>query len=123
MIGDVDWAGVRFTAIFQHDGHFLRSPGLFAFVHRGAGEHRTLLYVDQSDNIAVSLDGGHRLWADALRLGFNELNVFTPLSERVDRLLLRAHVVMRCSPLLNVIETGTPLQNETQEVKIAVRRA
>ena len=48
---------------------FFRSPGLFAFVHRGPGDHRTLLFVDQSDNIAASLDGGHRLWADALRLG------------------------------------------------------
>ena len=79
---------------------------LFAFVHRGAGEHRSLLFVDQNENIAASLDGGHRLWADALRLGFNELNVGTPMGERVDRLLLSAHVIRRCSPLLNVIEAG-----------------
>ncbi len=121
MIGDVDWAGVRFTAVFQHDGHFFRSPGLFAFVHRGAGEHRTLLFADHSDNIAVSLDGGHRLWADALRLGFNELNVATPVGERVDRLLLRAHIVKRCSPLLNVIEAG-PQQAEPQWADAALRR-
>ena len=27
------------------------------------------------------------------------------MTERVDRLLLRAHIIKRCSPLLNVIET------------------
>ena len=121
MIGDVDWAGVRFTAVFQHDAHFFRTPGLFAFVHRGAGEHRTLLFVDHSDNIAASLDGGHRLWADALRLGFNELNVATPVGERVDRLLLRAHIVRRCSPLLNVIESGSR-QSQTQGADVGQRR-
>ena len=121
MIGDVDWAGVRFTAVSQHDGHFFRSPGLFAFVQRGAGEHRTLLFIDQSDNIASSLDGGHRLWADALRLGFNELNVATPAGERVDRLLLRAHIVRRCSPLLNVIEPGSQ-QFQTQSADAGQRR-
>ena len=121
MIGDVDWAGARFVAVFQHDGHFFRGPGLFAFVHRGAGEHRTLLFVDQSDNIAASLDGGHRLWADALRLGFNELNVVTPAGERVDRLLLRAHIVRRCSPLLNVIEPGSR-QAETHVADSGRRR-
>ena len=113
MIGDVDWAGVRFLSVFQYDAGFFRSPGLFAFVHRGAAEHRTLLFVDQSDNIAASLDGGHRLWADALRLGFNELNVATPMDERVDRLLLRAHLIKRCSPLLNVIEAW-PRLNEAR---------
>ena len=122
MIGDVGWAGVQFTAVFQHDGHFFRNPGLFAFVQRGAGEHRTLLYVDQSHNIAASLDGGHRLWADALRLGFNELNVATPVGERVDRLLLRAHIVRRCSPLLNVIEPGSR-QPQTQADAAGRRRA
>ena len=111
MDGDVDWAGVRFLAVFQHDARFFRSPGLFAFVQRGAGEHRTLLFVDQSDNIAASLDGGHGLWADALWLGFNELNVATPVDQRVDRLLLRARIVKRCLPLLNLVET-TPVNSE-----------
>ncbi len=103
MDGHVEWAGVRFWAVFHGDGGFFRSPGLFAFVHRGAGEHRTLLFVEQSDNIAASLDGGHRLWAEALQLGFNELNLATPMIERVDRLLLHAQIVKRCSPLLNLI--------------------
>ena len=122
MIGDVDWAGVRFLAVSPYDGHFFRSPGLYAFVHRGASDHRTLLFVDESTSLAASLDGGHRLWADALSLGCDELNVSTPMETRVDRLLLRAHIVRRCSPLLNVIES-TAQRAENAGRPAALRRA
>ena len=74
-------------------------------------------FVDESTNLAASLDGGHRLWANALSLGCDELNVATPMETRVDRLLLRAHIVRRCSPLLNVIESTA------QRVENAGRRA
>ena len=41
--------------------------------------------------------------------------------ERVDRLLLRAHIVRRCSPLLNVIEPGSQ-QFQTQGADAGQRR-
>jgi hypothetical protein len=83
---DIDWAGVPFFAVFHHDGHFFRAPGLYGFVRNLCGV-RTLLFVDHTDNIAVATEG-HRLWGEA----------------RIDRLVLRAHIIKRCEPLLNVLE-------------------
>ena len=98
----VGWAGVPFLPVFHHDARFFRQPGLYAFVHR-RGEDRTLLFVGHADNIAAAVDG-NPLWGEALQLGFNELDVCTKAKARVDRLILAAHVVRRCSPLLNVLE-------------------
>jgi hypothetical protein len=98
----VDWAGVPFLPVFHHDGRFFRGPGLYGFVRR-VGDERTLLFVDHAESIAAATTN-HLLWVDALRLGFNELNVCTRAVERVDRLVLRAHIVKRCSPLLNLLQ-------------------
>jgi hypothetical protein len=70
---------------------------------RRTGEERTLLFVDHADNIARATQN-HPLWAEALRLGFNELNVNTWAGERIDRLLLRGRIVRRCGPLLNLLD-------------------
>ena len=113
---DVEWAGVRFLSVFHHDGRFFRCPGLFAFARRN-GEDRILLFVDQSDNIALATIG-HPLWGDALRLGFNELHVNIRTTERIDRLLLRGHIITRCDPLLNLLGEApeeTPLREHTQQ--------
>jgi hypothetical protein len=103
--GTIDWAGVRFVPMFHHDGRFFRCPGLFAFVSR-EGDERTLLFVDQAENISAAVEG-HRVWADALALGFNELNINLKVPERIDRLILRARIIKRCSPLLNLLEEGS----------------
>ena len=100
---ELEWAGVRFVALHHHDGQFFRGPGLFAFVRRHPCGERSLLFVEHADNIACAVTG-HRLWADALRLGFNELNVNLQALERVDRLILRERIVRRCGPVLNVLE-------------------
>ncbi len=98
-----EWAGVRFWSLFMGDAHFHRRPGVYAFVQR-IGHHRTILFVDHADNIATALDGHHDRWVDAQRLGFNELNLNLEAVERTDRLLLRGHIIKRCSPILNVID-------------------
>ena len=72
---DIDWAGVPFLAVFHHDGHFFRAPGLYGFVRNLCGV-RTLLFVDHTDNIAVATEG-HRLWGEVIRLGCNELHINT----------------------------------------------
>ena len=99
---EVEWAGVPFLPVFHHDGHFFRSPGLYGFVRNLAGT-RTLLYVGHADNIAVATEG-HDLWSDLVRLGCNELDLNLKAVERIDRLVLAAHIVRRCEPLLNVLE-------------------
>jgi len=104
--GEFEWAGVRFLPLYHHDARFFRCPGLWAFVRREVSGDRTLLYVDHSDNIASAVIG-HCLWGDALGLGLNELHINLKAVERVDRLLLKGHIVKRCEPLLNVLENGT----------------
>lgn len=100
--GHVDWAGVPFLPVFHHDARFFRCAGLYAFVHR-QGDERTLLFVGHGETIAASVQG-HALWGEALRLGFNELDVCTQAVTRVDRLILTGHIVSRCAPLLNLLE-------------------
>lgn len=65
-----------------------------------------LLFVDHADDIASAV-AGHRYWAEALRLGFNELDINVKAVERVDRLLLRGHIIRRWQPLLNVLDEAT----------------
>lgn len=72
----------------------------------GPGE-RTLLYVDHADSIAAAAYSGHPLWADALRLGLNELHLCRAARERVDRLLVVDRLVRRCHPLLNALADHT----------------
>ncbi len=97
------WAGIQFEAVGPHDGRFFRVPGVYAFVRRNGDAERTLLYVDHTDSIAGAAYAGHPLWADALRLGMNELHLCRAARERMDRLLVVDRLVRRCHPLLNVL--------------------
>jgi hypothetical protein len=99
----IEWAGVPFVPMHHHDGRMFRVPGLYAFVARGGDGRRTLLYVDHAENISVTAGPGHPQWVDALRLGMNELHVCLRARERIDRLILRGHLIKRCGPLLNVL--------------------
>jgi hypothetical protein len=110
-IEEMEWAGVRFLPLYRHDGRFFRAPGLWGFARREQSGERTLLYIDHADNIAGAVSG-HRLLGDALRLGFNELHINLKAVERVDRLLLKGHIVKRCSPLLNLLEDEAPSRAE-----------
>jgi hypothetical protein len=104
---EIEWAGVLFLPLYRHDARFFRCPGLWAFARRQASGDRTLIYVDHSDHIAGAV-AGHRLLGDAIRLGFNELHINLKAVERVDRLLLKGHIVKRCGPLLNLLEEEAP---------------
>lgn len=116
---DCEWAGVRFTPLHHHDGRFFRGPGLFAFVRRYGPSERVLLYVDHADCLAASAGPGHCHWAEALRLGLNELHVNIAIQERLDRLQLKARVVRACSPLLNVLDQHGAPPNAELETMLA----
>lgn len=103
MEGEFEWAGVRFWAVSHHDARHIRSPGLYAFVRRGPGEERVLLYIDHADCIARVADASHPHWAEALGLGMNEVHVCLKARERLDRLQLRHHLVKRAGPILNLL--------------------
>jgi hypothetical protein len=106
-IEEMEWAGVRFLPLYRHDGRFFRTPGLWGFARREQSGERTLLYIDHADNIAGAVSG-HRLLGDAVRLDFNELHINLKAVERVDRLLLKGHIIKRCGPLLNLLEAEAP---------------
>jgi hypothetical protein len=106
-VDEIEWAGVRFLPLYRHDARFFRCPGLWAFAHRQPSGERTLLYVDHAENIAGAVDG-HRLVSDAITLGFNEIHINIKAFERVDRLLLKGHIIRRCGPLLNLLEAEAP---------------
>jgi hypothetical protein len=103
--GEIDWAGVRFTAMHHHDAKMMRAPGLFAFVRRQAWGERSLLYVGHADCIAELANPAHALWADALQLGMNEVDVCLEPQARIDRLILHGLVVDRLNPILNLLQT------------------
>ena len=102
-VGEIVWAGVPFLAIAHHDAHFLRAPGLYGFARRHGPGARVLLYLDHADDIARAASPAHPLWADALRLGMNELHVCLKARERLDRLQLRHHLIRRVEPILNLV--------------------
>lgn len=95
-----------FLSVHHHDGGLFRQPGLFGLVHR-VGDERTLLYVGEAENIA-SAYRRQAIWSEALGLGLNELNVALHVVERIDRLILRGHIVKRCEPLLNLLNEAQP---------------
>ena len=97
----IDWAGVTMLPMGHHDGRFIHAPGLYAFVRRGPDGSRSLLYVDQADDISVVAGPGHPQWAAALALGMNELHVALQASLRLDRLILRGELIKRLAPGLN----------------------
>lgn len=98
-----DWAGYGFHALGRHDAHFIKRPGLYAFVAR-RDEARTLLFVGETDCIARTVDASHPQWAAASRLGMDELHVFLQPRGRLERLLVLDRVIRRCEPLLNLLE-------------------
>ena len=108
MAGEVDWAGVRFRPVWMHDGRFFREPGLFAFVRDDPREGRLMLLAGHADNLATAAISSHPLWAEALRLGVNELHLSFPIPRRVDRLELLARIVHRVQPILNVVAEAHP---------------
>lgn len=101
--GEIDWAGVRFTALHHHDAKMMRAPGLFAFVRRQAWGERCLLYVGHAECIGEAAAPGHEFWADALQLGMNEVDVCLRPAARIDRLILHSQLVNRLSPILNIL--------------------
>lgn len=103
---EVQWAGVRFRVLFHHDARLVRLPGLFAFVHRGVGEDRALLFVDHADCIAQTAVPSHALWSEARWHGMNEVHVCLSARERIDRLQLKAHLLRRLQPPLNRAAEG-----------------
>ena len=105
MASKIDWAGVKFIAVFHHDGRFFRVPGLFGFARREPNGDRTLLFIGHTDHIAIDAGPGSCVWADALELGMNELHLCLHAQERLDRLQLADRIVKRVGPILNVIET------------------
>ena len=102
--GTYDWAGAPFLAVHHHDGPMIHAPGLFAFVRRVAPDDRILLYVDHAEWIATAATASHVRWAEALRLGMNELHVCLRAKAKLDRLQLRHHLIKRVQPILNVLE-------------------
>jgi hypothetical protein len=98
---EIQWAGVRFLALFHHDARLVRLPGLFAFVHRGVGDDRTLLFVDHADCIARAAIPSHAIWSEARWHGMNEVHICLTACERLDRLQLKAHLLRRLQPPLN----------------------
>ena len=101
-----DWAGVPFLAIDPHDGPMIHAPGLFAFVRRVGDGERILLYVGHAEWIATAATTSHDQWAEALRLGMNELHLCLRAKAKLDRLQLRHHVIKRVHPILNILEAA-----------------
>ena len=102
----MDWAGYSFLALGHHDGRFVRTGGVYAFVRRGVAE-RVMLYAGEADCISAVAGPGHPEWAAALALGLTELHVFIRPRERIERLLVLDRVVRRCLPILNLVEPGS----------------
>ena len=111
----VEWAGVAFQVLGHRDGGFIRAPGLWAFARREASGGRLLLWVEHSACIAQSAGPSHPRWGDALALGMNELHVCLQAQRRIDGLQLRAHLIRRTEPLLNVLEDAHPAAADLAE--------
>ncbi len=112
----VTWVGVEFAAVHHRDGRMFRQPGLFAFVRRAAQSEPLLLFVGETDTLAQFAGPTHPLWADALRLGMDELHIRFPIAKRLDRLQLLSRIVRREQPLLNLLEEAP------EDVRTVARR-
>ena len=95
------WEGVPFLVLYHHDARMVRSPGLYAFVHRRPSRERSLLFVDHADCIAQAAVPSHPLWSEARWHGMNEIHVCLAAKSRIDRLQLHAHLLKRLRPPLN----------------------
>ena len=101
------WTGIAFAEFGHRDGRFLHAPGLFGFVRRYTSDDCLLLFAGQAEDLAREAGPSHPMWAEALRLGLNELHVHQPVLRRVDRLELLARVVRHPQPILNCLEEAT----------------
>lgn len=114
---EFDWAGVAFHPLAARDLRMLSVPGLYGLVRRLPTGERVLLYVGHVDVLAEAAAAEPRAWADAARLGLNEVHVHLRARARIDRLQLAAHLVKRVQPLLNVVDEAAPA------LLLALRRA
>ena len=106
------WAGVPFMPLYHHDIRMIRLPGLYAYVRRFSDNNRSILYVDHSDCIATDAYLSTQ-WNEAIGLRMNEVQVCLTAKERIDRLILKAHIIKREEPLLNLLQQEKePLQNQ-----------
>lgn len=102
------WAGLGFRIVGRDDARFFREPGLYAFVRDDPHAGRLMLLAGQAQCLAAEAGAGHAAWAEALRLGVNELHVSFPIPRRVDRLQLLSRIVRHVQPILNVVEEAHP---------------
>jgi hypothetical protein len=109
VMGEFEWAGVRFLAIGTHDGRRIHAPGLYGFVRRGPGDERVLLFVGHADRVSLAVHAAHPRWAEAVGLGMNEVHVCLKAHARLDRLQLRHHLIRRCGPILNLLAEAEAL--------------
>ncbi len=107
MAGEFDWAGVAFRPLAARDLHMLSAPGLYGLVRRLPTGERVLLYVGHAEVLAEAAAGERRSWAEAARLGMNEVHVHLRARARIDRLQLAAHLVKRVQPILNVVDEAS----------------
>ena len=98
------WTGLSFIVLGHRDGRFLHLPGLYGFARRDPEQGALLLFAGQADDLAQATGPAHPHWAEALRLGTDELHLHFPVPRRVDRLQLLARVVRHTQPLLNCLE-------------------
>lgn len=115
------WAAVEFSGVGHRDGSIIHLPGLYGFVRREAEHDCTLLFVGHAENISCDAAPHHPSWGEALSLGFNELQLNTRVTLRIDRLQLCDRIVRRVLPLLNLTgdwEDSGPCA-QTGEVKHA----
>lgn len=108
IAGEFDWAGVAFKPLAARDLHMLSAPGLYGLVRRLPTGERVLLYVGHAEVLAEAATAEPRAWAEAARLGLNEVHVHLRAHLRIDRLQLAAHLVKRVQPLLNVVDEAAP---------------
>ena len=102
------WAGVGFRIVGRDDARFFRAPGLYAFVRDDPRDGRLMLFAGQAENLAAEVGTAHPSWAEALRLGVNELHLGFPIARRVDRLQLLSRIVRHVQPILNVVDEAHP---------------
>lgn len=98
--GETEWAGVRFLAIHPRDLSMMRGPGLYGLVRRGPTAP-CLLFIGQGENIREAAAAAPGIRAAALGLGMDEACVCLTARDRVDRLILTAHVLKHLRPPLN----------------------
>jgi hypothetical protein len=67
--------GVPFLALGHHDGHFVRTGGLFAFARRLYGGEHLVLHFEMTEAIIRVADPSHPRWGWCLGEGMDTLLV------------------------------------------------